>query len=126
MENKIKFATHMDLWKYDQILTIQKSLTIKWLRFSNKRFIIWIYHLVLYYILKPNNKFEIWINIIFPFCDVLVRQPVHIFQLQKSITINKLFFLSINNHINLFNMKLLMSIQVPTNKSKDILITTCT
>jgi hypothetical protein len=27
----------MDLWKYGQILTIQKSLTIKWLRFSKKK-----------------------------------------------------------------------------------------
>ncbi len=28
-EKQTKIATHMDLWKYDQILTIQKSLTIK-------------------------------------------------------------------------------------------------
>jgi hypothetical protein len=26
---KIKIATHMDLWKYNQISTIQKSLIIK-------------------------------------------------------------------------------------------------
>jgi hypothetical protein len=26
----------MDLWKYGQILTIQKSLAIKWLRLSKK------------------------------------------------------------------------------------------
>jgi len=26
----------MDLWIYGQILTIQKSLTIEWLRFSKK------------------------------------------------------------------------------------------
>jgi hypothetical protein len=38
---KTKIATHMDLWKYGQILTIQKSLIIKWLRFSNKIFLIW-------------------------------------------------------------------------------------
>jgi hypothetical protein len=37
---KTKIATHMDLRKYDQIVTIQKSLTIKRLRFSKKRFII--------------------------------------------------------------------------------------
>ncbi len=30
-----KIAIHMDLWKYGQILTIQKSLIIKLLRFSN-------------------------------------------------------------------------------------------
>jgi hypothetical protein len=52
----------MNLWKYGQILTIQKSLAIKQLRFSNKRFFIWVYHLVLHYILNPNNKFEMWIN----------------------------------------------------------------
>jgi hypothetical protein len=33
-KHKTKIAIHMDLWKYGQILTIQKSLTIKWLRFS--------------------------------------------------------------------------------------------
>jgi hypothetical protein len=37
IENKIKIATHMDLWKYGEILTIQKSLTIKQLRFSKKK-----------------------------------------------------------------------------------------
>jgi hypothetical protein len=64
-KKKKKIATHMDLWKYGQILTIQMSLAIKWLRFSKKRFFIWIYHLVLHYILSPNNKFGMWINIIF-------------------------------------------------------------
>jgi hypothetical protein len=58
-----KIVTHIDLWKYGQILTIQKSLIIKQLRFSNKRFIIWIY-LVLH-ILSPNNKFGMWVNIKF-------------------------------------------------------------
>jgi hypothetical protein len=53
----------MDLWKYGQILTIQKSLTIKQLRFSNKIFLIWIYHLIiLHHILSPNNKKGKWIN----------------------------------------------------------------
>jgi hypothetical protein len=55
----------MDLQKYGQILTIQKSLTIKQLSFSNKRFFIWVYHLVLHFLLSPNNKFGMWINIIF-------------------------------------------------------------
>ncbi len=41
-----------------------KSLTIKWLRFSNKIFLVWIYHLVLHHKLSPNNKFGMWINII--------------------------------------------------------------
>jgi hypothetical protein len=56
---------YMNLWKYDQISTIQNSLTIKWLKDLKKRFLIWIYHLVLYHILNPNNKFEMGINIIF-------------------------------------------------------------
>jgi hypothetical protein len=42
-----KIATHMYLWKYGQILTIQKSLAIKWLRFlknnSSYEFIILYY-----------------------------------------------------------------------------------
>jgi hypothetical protein len=29
IEKQTKIATHMDLWKYSQILTIQKSLSIK-------------------------------------------------------------------------------------------------
>jgi hypothetical protein len=57
-----KIATHMDLWKYGQVLTVQKSLIIKWLWFSNN-FLIWIYHLILHHILNPNNKFGMWINI---------------------------------------------------------------
>jgi hypothetical protein len=32
-KKKTKIPTHMDLWKYDQILTIHKFLTIKQLRF---------------------------------------------------------------------------------------------
>jgi len=89
-----KFSTHMNLWKYGQILTIQKSLTIKWLRFSKKRFFICIYHLLLHYILNPNNKFGMWINITFPFCDVTIRQPIHIFWLQKFITTSKWIFIN--------------------------------
>jgi hypothetical protein len=46
---KTKIATHMDF--------IQKSLTIKQLKFSKKIFFILIYHLVLHYILNANNKF---------------------------------------------------------------------
>ncbi len=57
--------THMHLWKYGQSLTIQKSLIIKRLRFSKKRFLIWVYHLVLHYILGSNKKIRVWINIIF-------------------------------------------------------------
>jgi hypothetical protein len=78
----------MDLWKYGQIVTIQKSLIIKWLRFSKKRFLIWVYHFVLCHILNPNNKFGMWINIIFFICDVLFKWPIHIFLFQKSIIIN--------------------------------------
>jgi hypothetical protein len=63
---KKKKKLHL-IWKYGQILTIQKSLIIKQLRFSKKRFFIWVYHLVLHYILSPNNNFGMWINIIFHF-----------------------------------------------------------
>jgi hypothetical protein len=39
----------MDLWKYDQILTIQKPLVIKRLKFSNKR--LFIEFIILYNII---------------------------------------------------------------------------
>jgi len=86
-----KIATHMNLWKLGQILTIQNSLVIKWLKISKTIFFIWVYHLVLHYISSPNNKFGMWININFIFCDALVRWPIHIFWFQKSITTNKWF-----------------------------------
>jgi hypothetical protein len=98
-----KIAIHMDLWKYGQISTIQKFLIINWLKFSNKRFIIWIYHHVLIYILSPNNKFGMWINISF-FILWWSNQTTHIFQLQKSIITNKCVFLSINNNTLIFIM----------------------
>jgi hypothetical protein len=53
------------LMKYGQIWIIQKSLAIKQLRFSKTLFFIWVCHLVLDYILNPNNKFGMWININF-------------------------------------------------------------
>jgi hypothetical protein len=37
LKKKTKIAIHMDLWKYGQIWTIQKTLTIKWLMFSKKK-----------------------------------------------------------------------------------------
>jgi hypothetical protein len=82
----------MDLWKYDQIFKIQKSLIIEWLRFSKNIFFIWIFHLVLHYILSPNNKFSMWININFPFCDVPIKWPIHIVWFQKFIIINNRIF----------------------------------
>jgi hypothetical protein len=108
IEKQTKIATHMDFWKYGQILTIQKFLIIKRLRFSNKRFSIWVYHLVLHHILSPNKKFGMWINIIFSFCDVLIIWLIHIFRLQKFIITNKWVFLSTNNHIIFFIMKFLV------------------
>jgi hypothetical protein len=84
----------MDLREHDQILTIKKSLTIKWLRFSKKRFRNWVYHIVLHYILNSNNKFGMQINIKFSnFCDVLVKWPIHIFRPQKFIITNKWIFI---------------------------------
>jgi hypothetical protein len=65
IEKQTKIATRMDLWKYGPIWTIQKSLTIKWLSFSKKSFMIWVYHFVFHQILNPNNNFGLWINIIF-------------------------------------------------------------
>jgi hypothetical protein len=65
LKNKQKLQLHMDLWKYGQILTIQRSLIIKCLKFSNKRVLIWVYHLILHHILSPNKKFRMWINISF-------------------------------------------------------------
>jgi hypothetical protein len=50
----------MDLWKYGQILTIQKSLIINWLIFYKKRFFIWVYYIIYW---SPNDKFGMWINI---------------------------------------------------------------
>jgi len=86
-----KIAIDMNLWKYGQILTIQKTLIIKWLKFSSKIFLIWIYHLILDHILNSNNKFGMWINIIF-FHFVIVLSLVQIFWFQKSITTNKWIF----------------------------------
>ncbi len=62
LKNKKKLQL---IWKYNQILKIEKSLIIKQWRFSKKRFFIWVHHLVLHYILSPNNKFGMWINIKF-------------------------------------------------------------
>jgi hypothetical protein len=42
--------------------------------------------------LNPNNKFGMEINKKKSFCDVPVKRPVHIFQLQKSIIVKNLFF----------------------------------
>jgi hypothetical protein len=67
-QKKLKNKQKLQLiWTYEdgEILTIQKSLTIKWLRISNKRFFIWIYRLILHRILGLNNKFGIWNNFFF-------------------------------------------------------------
>ncbi len=103
IKKQTKIATHMDLWKYGQILTIQKSLTIEWLGFFKKSFLIWVYHLLLHYVLSPNNKFGMWINIyIFHF----VMFELH----DQSIFLNfkSPLLLLINNYTILFIMKLLV------------------
>jgi hypothetical protein len=50
----------------------------------------------MYYIIIKSQQ-QIWnvnqyIYIYISFCDVLVRQPINIFRLQKSITTNKWIF----------------------------------
>jgi len=40
IEKQTKIIIHKDLRKYGPILTIQKFVTMKWLRFSKKRFLI--------------------------------------------------------------------------------------
>jgi hypothetical protein len=82
----------MDLWKYGQILTIQNSLIIKRLKFSKTissyEFIILYY--IIYLVSITNMECEsIWK---FPFCDVTIKWPIHIFWLQKSNTNNKWIF----------------------------------
>jgi hypothetical protein len=70
-------ATHKDLWKYDLILTIQKSLTIKWSKFSKKKFLIWVYHFIIHHILCSYNNFGLWINFIFSnfLCSNQITSP---------------------------------------------------
>jgi len=82
----------MDLWKYGQILTIQKSLIVKPLKFSKNKFLIWVYHLVLHYMLILIKNLEFKSKWKIPFCDVLIKRLIHIFWLQKSITTNKWIF----------------------------------
>jgi len=65
IKKQTKITTHLDLWKYGQIVTIQKSFINKLLRFSKKKIFIWVHHFVLHYILNPNNKFGMQINIKF-------------------------------------------------------------
>jgi hypothetical protein len=113
------------IWKYGQILTIQKSLITKWLKISKKRFIIWVYHFVLHYILSPNNKFGMWINIKFSilWCSNQTTNPY--FSTSKVHYYYQMIFLLVNNHTILCIRKLLVLIQVLINKYKDILIITC-
>jgi hypothetical protein len=122
---KTKFATRRDLWKYGPILTIQKTLTIKWLNFSKKRFLIWVYHFIIHSILNPSNKFETWINIKFSILWCFSETTNLYFLTSKVHYFGQMIFLSINNHIILFIIKLLIYIQVPISRSKDILITIC-
>jgi len=60
----------MELWKYGQILTIQTSLIIKWLRFfknkNSHEFIILYY--IIYWVQIKNLEYES--VYFFPFCDV--------------------------------------------------------
>jgi len=104
-EKQTKIATCINLWKYGQILTIQKSLTIKWLRFSKRRFMICVYHFVFHHILSPNNKFGMWINIFFHFVIFQLDDQSIFFNFKSSLLLANEFFISINNHTILFIMK---------------------
>jgi len=52
-QKQTKIATHMDLWKYGQILTIQKSLTFQ-KKYSSYEFIF--LHYIIYWV--PITNFE--------------------------------------------------------------------
>jgi hypothetical protein len=54
----------MDLWKYGHILTIEKSITIIWLKFSWEGFFIWVFHLIFEPILNHYKTFKMEINTI--------------------------------------------------------------
>jgi len=56
---------------------------------------------------QKRCEFKIFL-FFFSFYDVIIKWPIHIFRLQKSITINKWVFISINNHTIVFIMKLLI------------------
>jgi hypothetical protein len=64
-----------------------------------------------------------WINIFFPFCDVLIKWLIHFFFKRPLLLTND--FLSIINHTIHFIMKSLVYIQVTIKKYKGILITIC-
>jgi hypothetical protein len=95
IEKKTKIVTHMDLWKYVQILIVQKSLIIKQLRFSKNIFFIWVYHLVFHHILSPKqiwnmNQYKIFHFVMFQLDDLSIyfdfKSPL---LLQMSFFINK-------------------------------------
>jgi hypothetical protein len=64
--------------------------SIIWLRFSKKRFIIWLYHLVLHYILSSNKKFGIWINNLF-FIFWCLNQTISPYFKSSSLLTNDFF-----------------------------------
>jgi hypothetical protein len=55
----------MDLWKYDLILAIQKSLVRIWLQFLKEEFHIKIYYFMFHNILSHYMKFLLKFNINF-------------------------------------------------------------
>jgi hypothetical protein len=60
IKKQTKIATHMDLWKCGQILTVQKSLTIKRLRFQTKKisYEFFILYYIIYWVLITNLECE--------------------------------------------------------------------
>ncbi len=108
LEKQTKFATYRDLWKYGSIWSIQKFLTIKWLRFSKTRFFIWVYNLIINHILSPNNKLKMWISIKFSILWCSNQTTNLYFLISKVHYLSQMIFFSINNYIIIFIIKLLV------------------
>ncbi len=100
IEKQTKFASHRNLWKHGSILTIQKALTIKWLRFSKKIILVWIYHFMIHHI--SNNFFGMWININIFILWCFSQTTNSYFSTLKIHYFKQMIVLSINNHTILF------------------------
>jgi len=87
-----------------------------------KRLFIWVYHL---YILNPNNKFGMWINIFFSilWCSSQMTSP-YFFTSKVHYLLTNDFFINKWPHRSLHN-EMINLILVPISRSMDIWITVC-